>query len=451
MKKITILILFLSFTLLTLPLIASARMQFVPHFAVSEEYNDNIYLDPWDEEDDWITTLDPGITFLYDSRVFVASLDYSWHLEYYKDNTDENITDFKEIQRAAGTATLFPGRPFTVVAYASAATVIVDERKSTSDQNSIVNSALSYDFSINPSYNWRITSTFQASLGYTYHYVAYQELGSWEYENRFDEPIDWQEHVINFELNKQFSSRTSCGIGYVFTDHKYKDRDYEIGEGFLRDDYFDEDFQRHDVFASLEQKIGSRLMFNLTGGVAFYNFDKSDSDNGDFWNVALDYKASDRLNLGLLYSQNYEVSVSRGISKSDEARATIAYHDRFNISLEGFSTQDKYSEGSITFDIDNSEDKSIGCRLNSSYPLGKRFTFNFDADYAHWKFDSGFGIDNEKADRYTIGGAIDYNFLRDFNISLSYSYLNNDSNFDFNDYDNNIVSLSIAWRLNPKP
>ena len=412
-------------------------MQFIPHIDVSEEYNDNIFLDPWDEEEDWITTIEPGLSFLMQTRNLDVDLDYSLFLQYYKDNTDENLTDFKEIQRAQGTATLFPGDPFTVEANTNISTVIVDERERTSDENSFVNRALMYDLSINPNYNWRITSTFQASLGYKYHYVSYQELGTWEYEDKNDEPTDWQEHVVNFDLNKQFGPRTTCGISYVFTDHQYSDSNDED----------EEDFQRNDIFASLEQKIGSRLTLNLSGGVAFFDFDESGSYDGNTWQVALDYTASDRLNLDLFYMRDYSVSVSRGISQSDEARATISYHDRLNVSLEGFARKSKYSEEGIEFNSADSEDQSVGGLLQLSYPLGKRFTLNFDTDYTYLKFKP----DNEKVDRYAFAGSIDYNFLRNFDISLSYTYRINDSNMDENDYRNNIALLKIGWKLNPKP
>lgn len=435
MKKTTILILFIIFSSFILPLLASARMQFIPHIDVSEEYNDNIYLDRRDKEDDWITTIEPGLSFLMQTNNLDVDLDYSWNLQYYKDNSDENQTDFRDIQRARGLATLFPGDPFTIVANANVNTVIVDERERTSDENSFVNRALMYDLSINPNYNWRISPTLYAVLGYTYHYVTYQELGTWEYDDN-NAPNDWQEHVVNFDLVKQFSARTSCGIGYVFTDHRYDNNDE------------DEDFKRHDVFATLEQKIGSRLSFNLKGGRSFFDFDESGRSDGNLWGVGVDYKVSNRTNLGFTYERDYNVSVNRGISKSDIGRLILSYHDRINANLEGFATKSKYSEDyefedDMDFRQGNSEDKSIGSRLYISYPLGKRFTINFDADYAYWKFKPN----NEKIDRYGFGGSVDYNFIRNFDISLSYEYRINDSDMDENDYRNNIAILSIGWRL----
>jgi len=413
-------------------------MKFTPRINVSEEYNDNIDLDRRDKEDDWITTIGPGFSFLMETNNLDVDLDYSLNLRYYKDNTDENQNDFMDIQRAQGTATLFPGDPFTVVANANVSTVIVDEREATSDENSFVNRALMYDLSINPNYNWRITSTLNASLGYLYHFVNYQQLGTWEstrgYEND-DAPSEWQEHVVNFDLNKQFGPRTSCGISYAFTDHQYSDNNED-----------EEDFQRHDISANLEQKIGSRLTLNLSGGVNFFDLDESGSDNGNVWSVTIDYIVSDRLNMGLYYGRDYSVSVDRGISESDDARATITYQDRLNVSLEGFARKSKYGEEGIEFhNAADTEDQSIGGLLQLSYPLGKRFTINFDTDYTYWEFKP----DNEKVDRYAFAGSIDYNLLRNLDISLSYTYRINDSNMDENDYRNNIAILSIGYRLNP--
>ncbi len=55
---------------------AHARMEFNPFINLSEEYNDNIYLDASDEEDDWITTIEPGFSLTYDSHRLEAEIDY---------------------------------------------------------------------------------------------------------------------------------------------------------------------------------------------------------------------------------------------------------------------------------------------------------------------------------------------------------------------------------------
>ncbi len=177
--------------------------------------------------------------------------------------------------------------------------------------------------------------------------------------------------------------------------------------------------------------------------MSFFDFDESGSYDGNLWGIGVDYELSNRIDLGLTYNRDYVVSVSRGISKSDVARAFVNYHKRLNANLEFFTTKSKYSEENLEFKDYRSEDKSVGGRLNISYPLYKRFTLNFDSNYAYWEFEP----DNEKVDRYGLGCSINYNFIRNFDISLSYTYHIDDSDIDENDYRNNIALLSIGWRL----
>ncbi|MDX1666715.1 MAG: hypothetical protein R3350_05785, partial [Saprospiraceae bacterium] len=76
-----------------------AQIEIHPRIFVEEKYTDNLFLDAEDEEEDWVTTVSPGIELTYDSRSVDLEVDYSLRYIFYKDNSDENLDDFDEVQR----------------------------------------------------------------------------------------------------------------------------------------------------------------------------------------------------------------------------------------------------------------------------------------------------------------------------------------------------------------
>jgi hypothetical protein len=69
----------------------AAQINFTPSITVSEEYNDNIFLDPEDEEDDFITTIGVGLQGEILWRTAGIQLNYAPSKSWYKDNDDQDF------------------------------------------------------------------------------------------------------------------------------------------------------------------------------------------------------------------------------------------------------------------------------------------------------------------------------------------------------------------------
>ena len=67
---------------------SAADIDFTPRISVSEEYSDNIDLDPSDEKDDFITTVTPGFSLDIDARSSGLTLSYDAGYSFY-DEYDE--------------------------------------------------------------------------------------------------------------------------------------------------------------------------------------------------------------------------------------------------------------------------------------------------------------------------------------------------------------------------
>jgi len=414
--------------------VSFAGLKVEPRLSLSEEYNDNIYLDPsGEEEDDWITTVEPGIKLIYDGSRLNADIDYSLRFRDYRDHSDEDETRFSDIQRLSSRATLFPRNNFQILAQGDISRVIVDESERNSEENEFVNRATLFHFSINPKYVWRPVSTLQTVVGYKYEQATYSQIEGSDYLPG-DEPTDWFEHSANLDISKQFGSRTGVSLGYRFTDHHYKDSNNNEDE---------EDFRRHDILAGIQRRFGKRITLNLGGGLVYFDFDDSGSYNGYSWLTELNWEISHSLDLAFDYTRDYTVSVSRGLSRSQEATLLIDYHRRLSMSIETFARRSRYSEDGDEFkpDSDN-QDQSVGARFNLSYPLSKRLSFILNSDYAYEEYDP----DDEDVDVYGLGTALQYD-LKHLSFNLSYKWRDYNSNFNENDYRNNIVLFTITWAL----
>ena len=67
-----------------------AELRITPSIGIREEYNDNIFLTPSDEEDDFITSVNPAINLTYNTGLLTLSLDYGLNLDFYMHNSEEN-------------------------------------------------------------------------------------------------------------------------------------------------------------------------------------------------------------------------------------------------------------------------------------------------------------------------------------------------------------------------
>lgn len=78
-----------------------AEFEMTPGVDLSLEYDDNIYLDPDNEEDDVITTVTPNISMAWDTSRLDVSLFASVSMEKYMDNTDEDRVGAGDSEQAS--------------------------------------------------------------------------------------------------------------------------------------------------------------------------------------------------------------------------------------------------------------------------------------------------------------------------------------------------------------
>ncbi len=391
---------------------AWAAIEFTPRFSLSEEYNDNVFLSDNNREDDWITTVEPGIALLYHQRSLELSLDYSLRYRKYKNNSEEDQDSLRDIQRGAVDAVLFGGRPFTLTARGTITRETLNERDRDLEFNDTVDRSTVYRASVTPEYRWRMTPTLTTVIGYSLNMVDYAD----------SEGDDYLEHVGQFSIEKNISQALDIWARYQYTEH---DNDEDL-----------EDFDRHEASVGGRYQLGARTSLAAMVGRSKVEYDSGLDSENTIWSTDLSYLLTDSVTLALLYSQDYEITATDGLSRSREAR----FSTTFTRPLTSVSTAVFWRE--LDFFRDDRVDESYGATLGLTRQLSQAFSVGTDAGYER--------ADNrgpdEKFHRYTFGANLGFDYRR-FLTTLGYRYRLNDSDISGNDYRNNIVTLSATVRF----
>lgn len=384
-----------------------------PYLTLEEEYNDNIFLSDENEEEDWITTVEPGISLSYDNRSVAATVDYSLRYRFYKDHDDETLDKFKDVQRADATALFFGGRPFTLRLSETISRETIDERDD-NEFNDIENRSTVYHTSVIPEYRWQLTPTFSLLFGYTYDRFDYVDARG----------NDSEEHEGRFSLVKQLSATTEVFARYAYAVHQ--------------SDADEDEFERQDYILGLTQQLGGRTTVSMEGGFSDIEYDSGFDTDGINLLVDISYQLSAPMTLTLGYSQDFTTTAEDGLTETQEASFGAAYEkELLTAATELFWNNSEYVR-------QDREDEAYGVRFDLSRNLTRLFIVSADAEYERATYDDP-GVD-EEVDRFTVGASFAYEYRR-FLASLGYRYRISDSDIDVNDYTNNIVTISATVRF----
>jgi hypothetical protein len=87
-----VLTIFLAMQLFSGTAIAQTKSTFTPRVSVSETYDDNIDLEPDNEDSDWITVVSPGANFQLESQHTQLTLDYEAGFSFYAQDSSRDTT-----------------------------------------------------------------------------------------------------------------------------------------------------------------------------------------------------------------------------------------------------------------------------------------------------------------------------------------------------------------------
>ncbi len=175
------------------PAAAESRIQ--PALAVSEEYNDNIFLSPIDPVHDYITRVLPSIHFLYSSSLWDWDVAYAYDYRYYADKSV--IHDSTQAISLTNHTTLV-NEFFFVDLKDIYSRVSLDPAHDYTQQSLFVNQTDANVASASPYFAFHLSSHMTATTGYEYRNVWYKDPAA----------IDSMGHSVYAHIGDEMSLRT---------------------------------------------------------------------------------------------------------------------------------------------------------------------------------------------------------------------------------------------------
>ena len=426
-------------SLLSTATLASARFTISPSIAVKGIYDDNLFLSPTDEEDDFITTISPKVVLDYKTgKSLDINLDYGFDFKFYSDNSDFNETSIKETQRAKLVAQVRPVNRVFVDIFDIYQKTPVDIKRGFVEESSVTNMTVSNVFTLSPRLELPITPSLDSTFGYRFTNAWYDA----------DEGNKSDGHTFYATMTKRLPSRFSLSLNY----------DYLIYRPDLTPKY-----DKQHVAVRIDYQMKSNLKFWGEIGKDYVDFKNAGKDNTEVWGVGSEYISDfmEGLKLTVTYSKSLSeslISVTESID-ADEIR----YYDINTLQFTRISDRGSITSGlselkklniileagtklllavnpyySIRDEMTTSrEDKVTGVEINITYPLATRSIISLNGLLEKEEFEP----DNENVDRYGLGGEFSYNVNRYLTANLGYKYFERDSNLDADDFTNNLIWL----------
>ncbi len=399
-------VLYLLFLIFVLPLtssIAMAGFHITPSISVRQEYNDNIYLTPNNEEDAFITTIIPAVNLTYEASRFTLSLDYSLHFKFYSNNSNLNETSLSRVQRVHLDSMVNIYREIVFIHITDDyRRVPIDDRSNTAVDNELTNMTDSNTFVFNPYILYPLTATLQVRADYIYENIWYKHKSGDDTEN----------HTLSVDLIKEFTPTLKGELSFSYLMHRPD---------------LTEEYDRQSIEGTLEFEASQDL--TITGGMGYtwFDFDMSPDSDESFWNVGAEYKLSEALALASNYTVYFVDSVRNGTYKSRTLEGSLTYSKFITTKITLRKSKSEYLNSSRL-------DKSRGIDVDFSMPLTDRLTCSAAGSYTYFKFYP----EGRKDKRYSARVSVDYE-MRIATLSFGYTFNKNNSTDNTYDYDNNIV------------
>ena len=404
---------------------AQTKGTFTPRVSVSETYDDNIDLDPDDEESDWITVVSPGANFQLKTQYTQLALDYEAGFSFYTKNSsrdttrhraqiswdqllakylrlnlnntfsrsedpltveDDRITDIsneREVKyRNTGGASLnwkFGAQDLVTFGYRN--------RLLNSDSDETEDSRANEGF-----LNLKTWFVPQFGIGLTSSY------GRWEFQQSKDFTGDATEdfHLYQAGLKMNYRWRPQQ-IAYAKYSIVSRDADNEIGTD--SDDYI-----VHQTALGLSMSLGPHTSLGAEAGYFLQDPDDGDKEEGFVFNASFNTqreKASFGLSTNTGYDLDYGSSDNQGFSKFSDNSATISY--KLSENLRAFASARYRWED---FTVTNRTDHTYGGRAGLGYTFHRWLSVSLKG--AHLRRDSNDDNQEFKDNRVTLSLTTSY-------------------------------------------
>lgn len=391
----------------------SKGFEWSTRISVSEQYDDNIWVAADDEEDDWVTSVTPGLTLTVFTEKTEVNLDYDLSFQWHATNSEYDdvghsltLSGFEGIPIAEHLS-LDLDETFYICNDPFEPSQEVASVRRTRDRyyKNMFRGRINYLFGEedvlyggthhillkNDDPNVEDSEGYGGDCGLYYWCNIHHGFGfDYSYtRGDFDVSDDYNQHVGTATYNYRFSPKTGANLSYTYDSIDY--------QGFV------EDYVVHTTTVGLGCDFTDQISSSISGGYYVQDPEESDGTDGFSGTVSFTQRAEkSTLNLAgsTGYRHQFYEAENLGFSNYYRASATLRHQlmERLSTTLSGFYSRDEY-QGPVS----DREDKTWGG-----------------------------------------GTALDWVLLRWLSGSLDYQYRQRDSNNAAEEYTDNRVMVKLT-------
>ncbi len=394
LKIIILTLLFVSFPSLVYSSIKEIISHFHPYVTLEEEYIDNLYLSPDDEQEDFITTLYPGINFSISETSYAVDMDYRVGFVNYAKETDNNSishTGSFNTNLHLSDRIIFRLRDYVIRSQEPFESDYAESEQIDQYLSSIMRQRSTYTRNV-----------FEPSMEYSF---GPEDSLSLNYRNNIyriqgDPSQDSEENFISTGLAFWFNIKNGIDIVYNYSIGDFRDSSDMISHGangrytyrfgpassiFIEYSYMNRDFKTssegYDVNSAssgFEMDLMDGVTLNLSAGCFLHNPEQGQVTRGGVYNVVVDgyfESISCAVSLNGGYDEDYISSENLGFSRYHQANAQISYQ-----LLETLTTGISCFFRKSDFDPDR-KDRTLQLGWNLSYGLFQWATISMDISH----------------------------------------------------------------------
>lgn len=328
------------FTFLALSLLSAgsaAGLQYAAdlHLSLSEEYNDNIFLDKDDKVDDFITRVSPGIDLSVKGALSELLISYAPSFNIYAQESDLNNTSHSASVNGRYTAS---ERTEFTLSGSYLQTSDINDLRDVADVGPIETQTERTIYRVNGGVTHKLTSALSLALG-----ASYSSSDS-------DDPDDDNVKTTsgNARLTYTASAATSLSANATYSKYNYER---------------DSDSTSQIYTLGADHKVSPTFTVGLTGGVAFVKDDDTGNTDSGFNGGVTLAKTFEKGSANLAFTQSVTPSADTGETLQYQT-VSLTLTRRFGERLDGsaYATYTKYK--SLEGDATESDTANAGASLS---------------------------------------------------------------------------------------
>ena len=386
---------------------AGAELRMTPALMVSEEFNDNIYLQPTNRVNDYITHIVPSVAFTYKASLWDwdGSMAYDYPYYYYSQsnfrNADTYRANINNLTRVV--------KDFLFLAIREEySRVSLDVRQDYTQQSAFVNQTDRNILSVNPYATLHAGARTALDIGYLYRNTWYKDPNA----------IDKIDHIAYTEMKHDLTQKLTSTTSAMYTQNTNSVQDYT----------------KIDVSAGLKYAYSDDSNIYGTIGNAWLSAETVGRESQIFWNAGFVQKFS-KLSFTLETASSYVEDPQRVLRRVDSYSASLKREDeRTSLGMTGSMMEYRNARTKNLENTSYSASGSISHMITMHSKVLLDLTFQRLEDNV---YDTYYDV-------YLSGARYEYTGWESLSLSLAYRYTNNYDPYNYySSYYNNRFFIEI--------